>query len=96
MLSCRPPAGDKELYDACAGPLDVMGKAKFFLGGEGTGANMKLVVNMVMGSMMVAFSEGLSLADKVGACCRQAWAQGWGPRGGCACVRGAYISTKGC
>ena len=42
-----------------------MGKAKFFLGAEGAGANMKLVVNMVMGSMMVAFSEGLSLADKV-------------------------------
>lgn len=29
------------------------------------GADMKLVVNMIMGSMMVAFAEGLSLADKV-------------------------------
>ena len=26
---------------------------------------MKLVVNMVMGSMMVSFAEGLSLAQKV-------------------------------
>jgi glyoxylate/succinic semialdehyde reductase len=43
-----------------------MGKAKFFLGTEGGGANMKLVVNMVMGAMMVAFSEGLALAEKVG------------------------------
>ncbi len=28
-------------------PLDAMGKAKFFLGEEGNGAHMKLVVNMV-------------------------------------------------
>ena len=27
---------------------------------------MKLVVNMVMGSMVTAFSEGLSLAEKAG------------------------------
>jgi 3-hydroxyisobutyrate dehydrogenase-like beta-hydroxyacid dehydrogenase len=27
---------------------------------------MKLVVNMIMGSMMVAFSEGMVLAKKVG------------------------------
>lgn len=43
-----------------------MGKARFFLGDVGAGANMKLVVNMVMGSMMVAFAEGMTLADKVG------------------------------
>ena len=35
-----------------------MGRARFFLGPVGGGANMKLVVNMVMGSMMAAFSEG--------------------------------------
>jgi hypothetical protein len=29
-----------------------------------TGANMKLVVNAIMGSMMAAFAEGMSLADK--------------------------------
>ncbi|KAG1673964.1 hypothetical protein FOA52_015720 [Chlamydomonas sp. UWO 241] len=59
-------AGDEELFTAVAGPLDVMGKAKFFLGDVGAGANMKLVVNMVMGSMMVAFAEGLSLAESAG------------------------------
>lgn len=42
-----------------------MGKASFFLGEAGQGAKMKLVVNMIMGSMMAAFSEGLALADKV-------------------------------
>jgi glyoxylate/succinic semialdehyde reductase len=50
-----------------------MGKAKFFLGDVGAGANMKLVVNMVMGSMMAAFAEGLVLADQVGG-------GGWGGR----------------
>ncbi|GFR42250.1 hypothetical protein Agub_g3144 [Astrephomene gubernaculifera] len=59
-------AGDQALFTAVSAPLDVMGKAKFFLGQEGAGANMKLVVNMVMGSMMTSFAEGLALADKVG------------------------------
>ena len=43
-----------------------MGKAKFFLGAEGQGANMKLVVNAIMGAMMASFAEGMSLADEVG------------------------------
>lgn len=59
-------AGDQELFEVVQGPLDAMGKAKFFLGEVGSGAHMKLVVNMVMGSMMVAFAEGLSLAEKSG------------------------------
>jgi 3-hydroxyisobutyrate dehydrogenase-like beta-hydroxyacid dehydrogenase len=58
-------AGDQALFEAAAGPLDVMGKASFFLGEVGAGANMKLVVNAVMGSMMAAFAEGMSLADRV-------------------------------
>ncbi|PNH09751.1 putative oxidoreductase GLYR1 [Tetrabaena socialis] len=59
-------AGDEALFTAVSAPLDAMGKAKFFLGAEGAGANMKLVVNMVMGAMMASFAEGLALADKVG------------------------------
>jgi 6-phosphogluconate dehydrogenase (decarboxylating) len=57
--------GDEALFKAASGPLDVMGKAKFFLGEEGKGANMKLVVNAVMGAMMASFAEGMSLADQV-------------------------------
>ena len=41
-------------------------QAKFFFGAVGAGTRMKLVVNMVMGSMMCAFGEGLSLCDAVG------------------------------
>ncbi|GBG74479.1 hypothetical protein CBR_g18889 [Chara braunii] len=59
-------AGDKALYERASPALDVMGKARFFLGEVGKGAAMKLVVNMVMGSMMASFSEGLALGDKIG------------------------------
>lgn len=59
-------AGDRALFDAAAGPLDAMGKRSFYLGDVGAGAHMKLVVNMVMGSMMAAFAEGLSLAEGLG------------------------------
>ncbi|OVA08425.1 6-phosphogluconate dehydrogenase [Macleaya cordata] len=59
-------AGDKSLYDAVAPLLDIMGKSRFYLGDVGNGAAMKLVVNMIMGSMMASFSEGLLLSEKVG------------------------------
>jgi glyoxylate/succinic semialdehyde reductase len=57
-------AGDEGLYTKCKEPLETMGKAHFFLGNVGQGAKMKLVVNMVMGSMMGAFAEGLALSEK--------------------------------
>ncbi|KAK9280842.1 hypothetical protein L1049_003732 [Liquidambar formosana] len=59
-------AGDRSLYEMVAPLLDIMGKSKFFLGDVGNGAAMKLVVNMIMGSMMASFSEGLLLSEKVG------------------------------
>ncbi|KAK6911910.1 6-phosphogluconate dehydrogenase, NADP-binding [Dillenia turbinata] len=59
-------AGDKPLYDTIAPLLDIMGKSRFYLGDVGNGAAMKLVVNMIMGSMMVTFAEGLLLSEKVG------------------------------
>lgn len=48
-------AGDESLYKEAVPALDLMGKAHFFLGAVGAGARMKLVVNMVMGSMMCTF-----------------------------------------
>ncbi|GAB4814524.1 hypothetical protein N2152v2_001570 [Parachlorella kessleri] len=59
-------AGDQQLFEAAGPLLDVTGKAKFFLGEVGAGANMKLVVNMIMGTMMAAYAEGLSLAEQSG------------------------------
>ncbi|PNH10975.1 putative oxidoreductase GLYR1 [Tetrabaena socialis] len=59
-------AGDKELYELVQPAFAVMGKKSFYLGATGAAARMKLVVNMVMGSMMGAFCEGMALADKSG------------------------------
>ncbi|GMN28346.1 hypothetical protein TIFTF001_002007 [Ficus carica] len=59
-------AGEKALYDEVIPAFDVMGKKSFYLGEVGNGAKMKLVVNMIMGSMMNAFSEGLVLAGRSG------------------------------
>ncbi|KAJ4847447.1 putative oxidoreductase glyr1 [Turnera subulata] len=59
-------AGDKALYEEVIPAFDVLGKKSFFLGQIGNGAKMKLVVNMIMGSMMNAFSEGLVLAERSG------------------------------
>ncbi|KAA8540280.1 hypothetical protein F0562_024157 [Nyssa sinensis] len=59
-------AGDRYLYEIVAPFLDIMGKSRFYLGDVGNGAAMKLVVNMIMGSMMASFSEGLLLSEKVG------------------------------
>ena len=60
-------AGSRELFDAVSPALEVMGKSSYFLGSEvGKGAKMKLVVNQVMGVMMAAWAEGLTLAEKSG------------------------------
>ncbi|XP_074574300.1 glyoxylate/succinic semialdehyde reductase 1 [Curcuma longa] len=59
-------AGEKALYDEVVPAFDVLGKRSFFLGDVGNGAKMKLVVNMIMGSMMNALSEGLCLANSSG------------------------------
>lgn len=42
----------QSLFDDAMPAFEIMGKRSMFLGGVGAGARMKLVVNMVMGSMM--------------------------------------------
>lgn len=59
-------AGDQSLYDDAKSAFDVMGKMSPYLGEVGQGANMKLVVNMMMGGMLSIFSEGMSLGQKAG------------------------------
>jgi len=59
-------AGDRSLYEEAMPGLDRMGKKILFLGEVGSGANMKLVVNMVMGGMMAILCEGLALGEKAG------------------------------
>ncbi|MBR7889495.1 NAD(P)-dependent oxidoreductase [Marinomonas sp. A79] len=59
-------AGDESLYQDALPAFDVMGKMSPYLGEVGQGANMKLVVNMMMGGMLSIFSEGISLGLKAG------------------------------
>eukprot|EP01062_Namystynia_karyoxenos_P012105 TRINITY_DN14346_c0_g1_i1.p2 TRINITY_DN14346_c0_g1~~TRINITY_DN14346_c0_g1_i1.p2 ORF type:complete len:332 (+),score=131.65 TRINITY_DN14346_c0_g1_i1:100-996(+) len=59
-------AGDGSLYQEVGEELDMMGKAKFFLGDVGKGTQLKLAVNMIMGTMMGALSEGMALTGAAG------------------------------
>ena len=59
-------AGDNSLYNEAMPALEVMGKKTFYFGEVAKGAKIKLVINMIMGTMMTAFSEGLSLGEKAG------------------------------
>jgi 3-hydroxyisobutyrate dehydrogenase-like beta-hydroxyacid dehydrogenase len=55
-------AGDRTLFDEVKPAFEVMGKLSIYLGATGQGSRMKLIVNMIMGSMMTAFCEGIALA----------------------------------
>ncbi|WP_022662298.1 NAD(P)-dependent oxidoreductase [Paucidesulfovibrio longus] len=60
-------SGDRRLFDEAAPALDAMGKKSFYLGETpGQGTRMKLVINSIMGSMLTALCEGLSLGLKGG------------------------------
>ncbi len=59
-------AGDESLYHEAMPALKIMGKKSFYFGDAGSGARMKLVINMIMGTMMTALGEGLSLGKKAG------------------------------
>ena len=59
-------AGDDSLYHEAMPALEVMGKKTFYFGEVALGVKMKLVINMIMGTMMTAFGEGLSLGEKAG------------------------------
>ena len=59
-------AGDNSLYQEAMPAMEIMGKKSFYLGDTGCGARMKLVNNMIMGTMMAALGEGLSLGEKAG------------------------------
>ena len=75
----KGPAAQGTLIFLCAGSesifgnetvqasLKAMGKATHYFGKDvGGGTRAKLVVNSLMGTMMVAFSESLALAESVG------------------------------
>jgi glyoxylate/succinic semialdehyde reductase len=59
-------AGDEVLYDSISADLELMGKAKFFLGPVGNGTRMKLCVNMTMGTMLSTYGESFAMASASG------------------------------
>lgn len=59
-------AGDRSLYMDAYSCFEAMGKKTFFLGELGSGADTKLIVNMLVGTFMTSLAEGLSLAEKAG------------------------------
>jgi 3-hydroxyisobutyrate dehydrogenase-like beta-hydroxyacid dehydrogenase len=56
-------AGDKSLWDQAQPAFTAMGKKNLFLGEVGAASSMKLSINMLMGSMLGAFSEAITLAQ---------------------------------
>jgi 3-hydroxyisobutyrate dehydrogenase len=58
--------GDEEDYKAIESILDVLGKQLAYLGPNGMGATMKLVVNMLMGVQMPALAEAVVFGERAG------------------------------
>ena len=58
--------GPKEAVAKCAGLLAAFSKQWFHLGLWGSGARMKLVVNLVLGLNRAVLAEGLSFAKSIG------------------------------
>jgi len=59
-------SGDRKLFDDCYSCFEAMGKKSFYLGNEvGTATRMKLINNMVLGTVVASVSEGMALADKL-------------------------------
>lgn len=61
--------GDPALYEASEVQADLgaMGKASYLIGNTvGSGTKMKLVANMIMGTMLTSLGEGLCLCDNAG------------------------------
>ncbi|OGA45844.1 MAG: hypothetical protein A3G25_17835 [Betaproteobacteria bacterium RIFCSPLOWO2_12_FULL_63_13] len=58
--------GTKEAYEQCVPLFAAMAKDSIYMGPSGTGAAIKLVVNLVLALNRMALAEGLTLARKAG------------------------------
>jgi 2-hydroxy-3-oxopropionate reductase len=58
--------GHEDTFKKCEPILSVMGEKIFYMGGNGSGALAKLVVNLVLGLNRMVLAEGLCLARKAG------------------------------
>ena len=58
--------GNKERFDTAESIFRVIAKKYFYLGPNGSGATMKLVVNTLLGIGMQAIAEAVALGEKAG------------------------------
>ncbi len=58
-------AETKDLEE-CTPLLQLMGKTIKHMGGTGMGASMKMIINMMLGTAMAAFSEALAFGEALG------------------------------
>ena len=58
--------GDRSVFNEVQPLLDVMGKKSVFMGEAGSAAKAKAINNMLMSSMLEAYSEALSLTESSG------------------------------
>ena len=58
--------GDENVFQACEPIFSALANQTFYLGKNGSGALMKLIVNLVLGLNRMALAEGLSLGRRAG------------------------------
>ena len=58
--------GDKTVFQQCDTIFSAMAVQTFYLGPNGSGALMKLIVNLVLGLNRMVLAEGLSLGNRAG------------------------------
>ena len=58
--------GEQEIYQRCKPILETLAKSVIYIGSNGMGTTMKLVVNSVLGLELQALAEALALGEKAG------------------------------
>jgi 3-hydroxyisobutyrate dehydrogenase-like beta-hydroxyacid dehydrogenase len=58
--------GDKKVFEAHEDLLEVMGKDLYFMGSQGSGAQMKLSMNLLVAGQLASLCEALLMAAKAG------------------------------
>ncbi|XP_070553163.1 uncharacterized protein [Ptychodera flava] len=62
-------AGDKTLFEDCESCFSAMSKKYIYLGEVGTAIQMKLAINLLIGSVTASMAESMALAERAGLDC---------------------------
>jgi 3-hydroxyisobutyrate dehydrogenase len=58
--------GDDDAFERARAVLEAIGPRVYHMGGNGTAVTMKIAINLSLAVQMLAFSEGVLLAEKTG------------------------------